>query len=159
VAVTPLDLSLAEGVTVDLRDARALAHRILDRDATSVDNDLSPHSLAALSLDILPDWYEDWVLVEAEEWRQLRLHALEALVDRLIEVERFGEACAAALSAVRTEPLRESARAAVIRVHLAEGNQSSALEEFERYRTLLRAELDLEPTARLRNLLSGVKAL
>jgi len=51
------------------------------------------------------------------------------------------------------DPLRESARAAVIRVHIAEGNQSNAVEEFERYRSQLNAELGLEPTSRLSQLL------
>jgi SARP family transcriptional regulator, regulator of embCAB operon len=97
------------------------------------------------------------VLVEAEEWRQLRLHALEALADRLLAERRFGEASGAALAAVRAEPLRESARAVVIRVHLAEGNQSEAVAEFGRYRTLLEAELGLEPTDHLRELVIDLR--
>jgi DNA-binding SARP family transcriptional activator len=36
----------------------------------------------------------------------------------------------------RADPLRESAHGALIAVHLAEGNQSDALREFERYRAL-----------------------
>ena len=68
-------------------------------------------TVSALANDVLPDWYDDWVLAEAEEWRQLRLHALEALADRFLAEERFGEATGAALAAVRAEPLRESARA------------------------------------------------
>jgi DNA-binding SARP family transcriptional activator len=151
VVVTPLDLRLADDVAVDIRHARALAHRLLEPGPTS-SADLTPAAVSALSVDVLPDWYDDWVLVEAEEWRQLRLHALEALADRLLGEGRFGEATGAALAAVRAEPLRESARASVIRVHLAEGNQSEALGEYERYRTLLRAELGLEPTARLHEL-------
>jgi DNA-binding SARP family transcriptional activator len=154
VIVTPLDLCLADDVTVDIRNSRALAHRLLSPGAVLSEADLSSDAIAALSLDVLPDWYDDWVLVEAEEWRQLRLHALDALADRLLTERRFGEATAAALAAVRAEPLRESARALVIRVHLAEGNQSEALAEFARYRAVLRAELDLEPTPRLRELVA-----
>jgi DNA-binding SARP family transcriptional activator len=157
VVVTPLDLCLANDVTVDIREARALAHRLLDPASVVSENDLSVSSIAALSVDVLPDWYDDWVLVEGEEWRQLRLHALEALADRLITAGRFGEATSAGLAAVRAEPLRESARAVVIRVHLAEGNQSEALSEFARYRTILRAELGLEPTHRLHELVSDIR--
>ena len=157
VVVTPLDLCLADDVTVDIRESRALAHRLLDPGAALSDADLSAQSIAALSLDVLPDWYDDWVLVEAEEWRQLRLHALDALADRLLNERRFGEATGAALAAVRAEPLRESARALVIRTHFAEGNQSEALAEFNRYRTLLRAELGLEPTPRLCELVADLQ--
>jgi DNA-binding SARP family transcriptional activator len=152
VVVTPLDLCLADGVNLDIRESRALAHRLLDRGAVLSDADLSAEAIFALSVDVLPDWYDDWVLAEGEEWRQLRLHALEALADRLLVQGRFGEATNAGLAAVRSEPLRESARAAVIRVHLAEGNQSDALAEYARYGTLLGAELGLEPTAGLRDL-------
>ncbi len=157
VVVTPLDLCLAGDVTVDIRESRVLAHRLLDPGATLSDADLSAQAIAALSLDVLPDWYDDWVLVEAEEWRQLRLHALDALADRLLNERRYGEATGAALAAVRAEPLRESARALVIRVHLAEGNQSEALAEFNRYRALLRAELGLEPTPRLCGLVADLQ--
>jgi SARP family transcriptional regulator, regulator of embCAB operon len=54
--------------------------------------------------------------------------------------------------------LRETARAAIIRVHLAEGNQSEALGEFCRYRALLDAELGLEPTLLLRELIVDLQA-
>ena len=103
---------------------------------------------------MLPDWYDDWVLLEGEEWHQLRLHALEALADRLLAERRFGEAAGAALAAVRAEPLRESSRASVIRVHLEEGNQSEALAEYRRYCGVLGGELGLEPTPRLSDLVS-----
>jgi DNA-binding SARP family transcriptional activator len=59
---------------------------------------------------------------------------------------------------VRAEPLRESAHAALIQVHVAEGNQSEALREFTHYRALLNAELGLEPTLRLRRLIQGLQS-
>ena len=49
--------------------------------------------------------------------------------------------------------MRESPRAALIRVHMAEGNVSDAIREFTRYRELLKRELGLEPTPRLQALL------
>jgi DNA-binding SARP family transcriptional activator len=58
---------------------------------------------------------------------------------------------------VRAEPLRESAHAALIQLHLAEGNQSEAVREFTRYRALLNAELGLEPTLPLRQLIGNLR--
>lgn len=115
--------------------------------------ELGMAAVPVLSADLLPDWYDDWVLLEAEDWRQLRLHALEALAGRLIALGCWGEAANAAGAAVRAEPLRESARAALIQAHLAVSNQSEAVREFTRYRTLLDAELGLAPTPRLHELL------
>jgi DNA-binding SARP family transcriptional activator len=152
-----LELRLAEGVTVDIGQARALAWRLLDPGAELRPPDRGPETLACLSGDLLPGWYDDWVLSEAEDWRQLRLHALEALADRLTAIGRWGEAADAAGAAVRAEPLRESANAALIRVHLAEGNQSEAVRQFDRYRALLDAELGLEPTPRLRRLVQDLQ--
>jgi DNA-binding SARP family transcriptional activator len=143
-----LELGLAEGVTVDIHHAQTLARRLLDPAATLEQTDLSPVAIMALSGDLLPGWYDDWVLIEAEDWRQLRLHALEALAGRLTD---------AACAAVRADPLRESAHAALIHIHLAEGNQSEAVREFTHYRALLHAELGLEPTLRLRGLIQRLQ--
>jgi DNA-binding SARP family transcriptional activator len=154
VSATDAELRLADNVVVDIRESQGLARQLLappvpeavaEIDAPSV----SARTISSLSQDLLPDWYDDWVVPEAEEWRQLRLHALEALSDRLTVLGRFAHAIGAALAAVRVDPLRESATAAVIRVHLAEGNQADALREFRRYRALLQRELGAEPTENL----------
>ncbi|RJQ13204.1 MAG: SARP family transcriptional regulator [Dehalococcoidia bacterium] len=155
IVITTTDLALSPAVSVDLRDARALARRLLDKCATPSAADLSPDAIQTLSVDCLPDWYEDWAIVESEEWRQLRLHALDALSLRLSAAGRFSDAIAAALAALRAEPLRESACAALIRIHLAEGNQSEAIRTFERFRRILARELHIEPTPALRALLEG----
>jgi DNA-binding SARP family transcriptional activator len=155
-AANKLELGLAEDIMVDVWDAQGLARRLLDPAATPDRAELGLAAVPVLAADLLPDWYDDWVLLEAEDWRQLRLHALEALAVRLIALGRWGEAANAAGAAVRAEPLRESARAALIQAHLAEGNQSEAVREFTRYRTLLDAELGLAPTPRLHELLASL---
>ena len=152
--ITPSSLELAPGVSVDLRDARALAHRLLDTGPHAA-VDLSVAAVETLSAELLPLWYDDWVASEAEDWRQLRLHALEAVVDGLVAARRFGDATAAAGVVVRADPLRESAQAALIRVHLAEGNQSEAVHAFDRFSRLLHVDLGLTPTPRLRELVGG----
>lgn len=152
------ELGLADDVDVDLRSSQALAHRLLASGFTPwAAADLTTAAVAGLSADLLPHWYDDWAILGAEDWRQLRLHALEALAGRLTDSRRYGDAASAALAAVRVEPLRESARAALIRVHLAEGNQSAALAEFRRYRSLLLQELGLAPTPRLSQLLETLE--
>ena len=59
-------------VHVDLHDTLDQAHRLLSAHSGEVDVDLRTDSLRS---DLLPDWDEDWVLVEREQFRQLRLHA------------------------------------------------------------------------------------
>ena len=62
----------------------------------------------------------------------------------------------AGLAAVAAEPLRESAHRALIAAHLAEGNRSEAMRQFEFYRMLLGKELGLEPSAMMASLAPDV---
>jgi DNA-binding SARP family transcriptional activator len=142
-------------IAVDLRDATALAERLLDRTQHCAEGQLGSATRMELSAELLPTWYDDdWVLVERERFHQLRLHALEALCDRLITAGRYGEAIDAGLAAVTAEPLRESAHRVLIKAHLAEGNQGEADRQYQLCRQLLRDELGVEPSNALRALLS-----
>ncbi|MEE1785264.1 BTAD domain-containing putative transcriptional regulator [Streptomyces sp. SP17BM10] len=147
--IGPAELRLADGVGVDLRDARSLARRILAPGAAPGHGGLGLAAVEDLSADLLPGWYEDWALLEADNWRSLRLHALEALACAFVGAGRFPEAVAAAGAAVRADPLRESSQACLIRAHLAEGNTGDALQDVERYERRLRTELGLPAPSRL----------
>jgi SARP family transcriptional regulator, regulator of embCAB operon len=155
VSADRLEISLVEGVSVDLDEARVLAGRLLTG-AMASEPDEAAAAVAPLSVELLPGWYEEWVLLEAEEWRQLRLHALEAAAGVLAGAGRFGEAVGAAQAAVSADPLRESPHRALIGVHLSEGNQSEAVRAFEHYRQTLFGALGLEPTQRMRELLPAL---
>jgi DNA-binding SARP family transcriptional activator len=144
-------LALSAAVEVDLQALRSHTVRLL-RPELAHDHDLRLRSL--LGADLLPGWYEDWVLFERERLRQLWLHALESLSGLLVERHRYAEALEAALEAVRSDPLRESANRAVISVHLAEDNVIEALRHYERFRRLLTAELQVEPSERLTAMVS-----
>jgi DNA-binding SARP family transcriptional activator len=145
-------LSLDPAVRVDVRDAAAQAYRLIEGSAS---DDVS---FAGFSLigEILPDWYDDWLLIEREKYRQLRLHALEALATRLTSLGRYGEAAETALTAVAGEPLRESAHRVLIRVYLAEGNPSEALRHYRLFREMFLSELGLEPSPELQELVAGL---
>ena len=144
-------LRLDARLTVDFPVAQRLARQLLWR-FVPADPEIVSRWVHVLSEELLPGWYEDWAMAASEAWRQLRLHALESLTDTRAEHRRYGEAAAAASVAIAGDPLRETSRAALIRVHLAEGNQSEAVREFGQYRRLLRSALNLEPSTQLRRL-------
>ena len=148
-------LGLDAAVAIDVRELDELAHRILERDGSSALSDPASE-LIGLSGDLLPDWYDDWVLVEREHVRQLRLHALEALCDRLLEAGSYAEAAEAALAVIATDPLRESAHRALIRVHLAEGNIGEALRQYAFFRRLSTQLLGLDPSPEMEQLMGAV---
>ncbi|WP_234016810.1 AfsR/SARP family transcriptional regulator [Streptomyces sp. LaPpAH-108] len=155
--ITPTDLRLAPGVTVDLRDARVLAQGLLDPGGRPAALRLSTATVDQLSADLLPGWYDEWALLEGEHWRQLRLHALESLTEAFIDAAEFAGAVVAAQAAVQADPLRESSQASLIRAYLAEGNPSEAVHHFERYVRRLRDELGLCPTQRLHQLVARLR--
>jgi DNA-binding SARP family transcriptional activator len=147
-----MQLRLDSTVHVDVRETIAVAQQLLaEPDADQVE--LDPSTLTG---ELLPDWYDDWVLLERERLRQLSLHALEALGERLLAAGALGRALEAALAALAMEPLRESAHRLLIKIHLAEGNASEAIRQLELCRTLLREQLGLVPSAQLEELVAGL---
>jgi DNA-binding SARP family transcriptional activator len=59
------------------------------------------------------------------------------------------------MTAIRVEPLRESAQRALVEAHLAAGNLVEASRVYELYRELLRRELSVEPSSDLTLLLTS----
>jgi DNA-binding SARP family transcriptional activator len=148
-------LALSRGVAVDVRDAFLRARQLLA--GTRVDLDAAALDALLLSGEILPDWYEDWVVIERERLRQLRLHALEALCARLVEQGDLAQAIDVGLAAVAAEPLRESVHRVLIRAHLAEGNKAEALRQYDAYAALLWDELGVRPSYQLLDLIDTVR--
>jgi DNA-binding SARP family transcriptional activator len=139
-------LFLARGVRVDVREFTQWARCVLDP-GTDVGGIASVD--LGLPGELLPGWYDEWVLLERERLCQLRMHALEAWAGKLAAAGRYGEAIQAACAAVGVEPLRENAHRALIRVHLAQGNVAEAMRSYESFRALLAADLGVEPTAQM----------
>ncbi len=108
--------------------------------------------------ELLPGWYDDWVVFERERHHQLRLHTLEYLAALMTRLHDLPAGLHLALEAVRAEPLRESAHARLIEVYLAEGNVCDALRQYEWFRELLKRELGLEPSPQLSRLLPVLSA-
>jgi DNA-binding SARP family transcriptional activator len=140
-------------VAVDAREHYRGARQVIDQAR------LSDHgALEALCErgELLPDWAEEWVVLDREQLHELRLHALETAATLLTEQGRMAEAAQAALAAVQAEPLRESAARALVRVHLAEGNWGLAITHYRAYCRVLRRELGLEPSPQMRALFDGI---
>ncbi|WP_200939329.1 AfsR/SARP family transcriptional regulator [Arthrobacter sp. Leaf337] len=124
-------------VSVDARDAATAARAQLAGGP--------PVDPAMLTGELLPGWYEDWVLVERERLRQLCLEGMEQMAQTLLEDGQAHLAVEAALAVVAAEPLRESAHRVLIDAHFSMGNRVAALRQFDQCRALLAAELGLQP--------------
>lgn len=137
-------LLLDPQVAIDLRQVVRLARSPVDDGG-----DPSDTTQVLLTGDLLPDWYDDWVVIERERLRQLRLHALELHCLRLARCGRFCEAVDVGMAAVSAEPLRESAHRVLIIAHLAEGNTIEAARQYVRFRDLAWEALGVEPSRAL----------
>jgi DNA-binding SARP family transcriptional activator len=144
-------LRLGPDVSIDLRDAIDGARMLLSSHREVIDGDFEEFLMSG---DVLPSWPEDWVMIERERLRQLRLHALEALCHRLTTAGRLAEAIDVGLAAVAADPLRESAHRVLIQAHLTEGNRAEAVRQCEVYRELLWSGLGVSPSAQLNALMA-----
>lgn len=136
------DVGLSTAVRVDLDDARDRARRLLQADADPEPLIWSPEPFVE---DVLVDWYDEWIEAERSEFRNLRVHALEAIAAHLLETGQFASAIELCLVVLRSEPFRETTHALIVRSHLAEGNRTAAVAHAREYDALVRSELGLEP--------------
>lgn len=113
-------LELAGDVRVDVQELRRAMS------GTAAPGDRGRMELLAGG-ELLPGWYEDWVLHEQERWRLQRLAALQAMAEGMLQDGDVPGTMEAAHAALRIEPLHANAIRLVLRAHLEEGNHAGAL--------------------------------
>jgi DNA-binding SARP family transcriptional activator len=145
-------LYLDPEVSVDITELSRWATRVIDNSAHG--SDLGTLNLNPEALHLLPGWYDDWVIFERERLRQRLLHAMESWVRQLITRGLFADAVEVALTAVRLEPLRESAQRVLIEAHLAEGNFVEARRAYVEYHDMLGTELGVSPSVEMAEIVS-----
>ena len=143
-------LRLRPGTVVDVSLVCDWATRLVDGSATQAD--LHMVSWRSDAMELLPGWYDDWVIFERERIRQQLLHAMQILSRRLAAAGRCAEAVETAISTVSADPLRESAHRVLIEAHLAEGNLAEGRRAYDRYRAIATRELGVEPGRELTSL-------
>jgi DNA-binding SARP family transcriptional activator len=97
--------------------------------------------------DFLAGYFDEWVLVEQDLYRQRYLTALRRLVDATKAEGGYDEALSLARRLTHHDPLSEEAHQEVMRLSFLLGRTSDAIEQFERCRSVLEEELGAEPSA------------
>jgi DNA-binding SARP family transcriptional activator len=146
VEARPDMVAVADSVEVDVAEFRALATSLTSR---TVADGPELRAFTDMSGELLPGWYDDWVLFERERLRQIRLHTLETVASRLLGLGLSGRAIEVGLEVVQLDPLRESAQRVLIAAHLHEDNLGEAMRHYIGFRELLGRELAIAPSARL----------
>jgi DNA-binding SARP family transcriptional activator len=150
--VTGTDLTLGPGLGVDLEEMLALVDLIR---ADRIRGALSGVERDLLEADLLPGWYDDWVIAQQERHRELRVQTLERLCTAQMEAGRYGDAVSTGSAAVTADPTRDSSARLIIAAHIATGNDAQAVVQYRRLEDRLR-ELGLVPSARTTALIASV---
>ena len=154
VDATRNQLQLARSVQVDLYESEARTRALIhDDDPVHAAHDL------VLDGEVLADWYDDWVMLERERYRQLRLQALETLCRRLVLAGAHALAIEVGLACVSAEPLRESAHRALIEAHCSQGNVIEGARQYALLRRLLADQLGIEPSPATQELVKTLPAV
>ncbi|MBT2521847.1 bacterial transcriptional activator domain-containing protein [Arthrobacter sp. ISL-28] len=147
-------LSLSELVDVDLHRVRSQIRQLsqigLNGNAASCLQELR-HA------DLLPGWYEDWIIFEQTRLRQDRLHALLVIARESLARCDYEVALEASEAALELEPLYERAVGLLIQAERQQGNNASALRAFEKYQGQLKADMGIAPSDAIRRLVADVR--
>jgi DNA-binding SARP family transcriptional activator len=138
------ELALSPLVEVDVHEAEDVGWGLVQRG--ELPDALDTHLFYS---DLLPGWYDEWLIVERERFAALQLHFLEAMATLLLEKRRVAEALDVALRLVAADPLREGSQRVLITVYLADGNWRDALGQLDRCRALLAETFGCEPSREL----------
>ena len=144
--VTRSLVGLAPAVRVDVDDYLATMRRVEETgDPESVDALLGDHEL-------LPGWYDDWVILDREHLQLTRLRMLARLAWTAVDNGDVERAIRLAEEAIRIEPLHEPSHAVLIRARLAEGDPAGAVRLYRRLAQALVRELGIGPSPPLQEL-------
>jgi DNA-binding SARP family transcriptional activator len=149
-------LTLSEQVDIDLHRVRAL---IRELNQVGFDGKVASrlHPLHQLrDADLLPGWYDDWILFEQSRLRQDRLHAFLIIARDALARCDYQVAVAASEAALELEPLYESAVGLLIQAERGRGNNAAALRSFEKYQAALNEDMGMAPSEALLRLVAGL---
>lgn len=151
----PTFVQLAPEVAVDAWELEARAKQILQEGAPAIATEVGPDG--SFTAELLPEWDDDWVVLERDRLRDLGMRALERQASGLVAMGESAGAVQSLYAVLRADPLRESALRALVDLHLNEGNQAEAVRVFAGFRQRLRRELNTEPSEALLAAMSRVR--
>jgi DNA-binding SARP family transcriptional activator len=105
---------------------------------------------------LLPDYYENWILLEQQRLAELFFETLRELLTLMAQAGDTNRALHYALKGVGVDPLREEAHRDLMRFYVATGQPDAALRQFHELERILTQALrntpDAKPTAAIREL-------
>jgi DNA-binding SARP family transcriptional activator/predicted ATPase len=96
--------------------------------------------------DLLPGWYDEWVLPERDRLSGKFVTALERLVELCREAADYAAAIGYAQRLLRHDPVHEGAYRRLMQLHALNGDRARALSVYHTCATILQQEFGVEPS-------------
>lgn len=100
--------------------------------------------------DLLPNCYDDWIMLERERLRQMLLNVMERLLQWAEARQDYGAAIGYAQHLLQRDPLREDIHRRLISLHALNDDRAAALRAYHTCASILQRELGVEPGAATR---------
>ena len=149
------NIALSEWVGVDLHELHRSLHEAATATAPVTED---PWFLDPGGAQLLPGWYDGWVMAEQDRLRTLYVNAVEHLARLSLEHGDFYRAHVLAENGRALDPLRESAVRVSIEADLGLGNNAPALQTFRRFCTTMADELGAPPSPQITRLMGSMRS-
>jgi len=134
--------------------AEGVAGRQLDSKKATALRD----AVTLYSADLLPGYYQDWVLFERERLQNMYLLMLDKLIVYLQFHGDYEVAQGYGATILRYDPARERTHRQMMHLYSLAGDRTSALRQFERCALALKQELGVKPEKKTVELYERIKS-
>ncbi|MBI3915159.1 MAG: tetratricopeptide repeat protein [Chloroflexi bacterium] len=97
--------------------------------------------------DLLPDFYDEWIIRERERLRAIYLDALLQLAQHYRSTSEYARAIETAQKVLATDRANENAYQHLMFCFAAQGDRIAALKQYDECKKILREELNAEPSS------------
>ncbi len=153
-----MDVSLnTQAVKTDVAEFRASLRDASQSSAAEEKKRRLQQALELYSGELLPGYYEEWIVREREWLAEEYRNGLSALSAVLAEEGNYTGAIHYGRLAIRADPLREDAHADLMRYYAATGRKADVLRQYRELERLLRDEIGVRPSPGVRALLEELQ--
>jgi DNA-binding SARP family transcriptional activator len=144
-----VQLNSNSGLWVDLHEFKKGYHQMQAQAGQTMNAQQYQHAKDVAQLyqgSLLTGWYQDWCLVEREQYENAYLEILDRLMSYAEIHQKYSEGLSFGENILRIERARERTYRQLMRLHYLAGDRTAALRQYERCMTVLQEELSTEPS-------------
>lgn len=152
------DLRMAsQAVITDVEEFEAAVRAAGRQDTAEERAGCLEQALIAYRDELLPGYYEDWVLTERQRLADKYVDTLGLLAATYAEQGKSDEAIETARRAINVDPLREEGHCSLIRLYIEVGRLSQAIRHYREMEQVLWKEFRVVPSPEAQSLLEKAR--